>query len=662
MFVANILDPVQSSLDPTVFDNAESDAPTLKPQHLRWITNRIHNALEQAGYDNPADWLTLYLTGSLTTYQYSKSSDFDVSLFVDAVHFPEWSRAELIAVMLDHVDGHNVPGTTHPMQAYVVPQGLRPEDLYKPGLRSGYNISEGTWVVPPERNRVHDVEREMNGLYVYALEQADKMERLLQYEPDKAVKFWHQIHRRRRLDQQAGKGDYSESNIVYKFLDQRGLFDQIAETSGEHIAKISGAENSPATQNFFTDAQSGAHAPSQPLKPEHVSQDPAHQQFWSAMRPHYGPFDEHIETSIPGFRTNSLAKGTSLLGMGGGRLLDIAGSTGAFGKALSHLSGGQWQTHNLEPNPAMVEGFNKTPVPGSQIIPKAFGGAFDEFEHHKPTGDYDVVHESMGFQFISPDRQGQVAEAKAHLRPGGLFLSEQKFHTDNEAENERRKDEDFKSHYYNTEQLEKKNKEVGFQNQGPMTDNLVHHRDYENTLGQHFAHVAPYWHSGNFMGYAASDDSAMLQQYLAGHGGQRTSSWHLSYLPPQEGVESARNILGLKLPVRFMKGLNGRGGYAGVRRDPFSGQDAHHIYLTDAHSGAKNWAAWHELGHAFQYERDGVFSPTTHQSEEEYWNNPKEQEAEEIASRHADMDLWQLQPGQPNGTTQRITTRAGEAR
>ena len=235
--VSNILDPVHDTLDPTVWDAVHETHPVLKPQHKDWITDKILDTLKSHGYGDMDRWLEVYLTGSLTTFQYSPESDCDISLFVNTQIFPEWSRAEMIAIMVDEVDGTTLPGTTHPMQCFVVAQGIRPDDLYKPGLRSGYLISADRWLVPPERDRVHDVAREQSADYQYALECADKMERLLRYEPDKAVTFWHQIHSRRRRDQQLGKGDYSQSNIIYKFLANRGLFPQLSEVSGEYIAK-----------------------------------------------------------------------------------------------------------------------------------------------------------------------------------------------------------------------------------------------------------------------------------------------------------------------------------------------------------------------------------------------------------------------------------------
>jgi hypothetical protein len=237
--VANILDEIHTGLDPRVWNDPESDEPTLKPQHADFIKHAIYSALEQNGYARPKTWLHLVLTGSTTTYQFSDDSDVDVSLFIDSEIFPEWSRAEMIAIMIDHVDGKKLPGTPFPLQDYVVPAHIKPADLYRKGLRSGWDIDQQRWIVPPERDRVHDVQAQENGFYVWALQAADKMERLLRYEPEKAKTYWHQLHERRRNDMAKGKGDFAESNVVYKFLANRNLFPAISEATGEYLAKTS---------------------------------------------------------------------------------------------------------------------------------------------------------------------------------------------------------------------------------------------------------------------------------------------------------------------------------------------------------------------------------------------------------------------------------------
>lgn len=219
---ANILDPISDTLDPRIWDDPGSSTPKLKPVHREWIVNRVNEVLDEGGYDGMDNWLGLVFTGSHTTYQHSDQSDIDVSLFVDVEVFPEWSRGEMIGLVVSEIDGTPLPGTPFPMQCFVVPPDVHREDLYKPGMRSGYDLFEDIWVVPPDRSRSHDVEREMKHAYTQAIENADKMDRLLKYEPDKAIQFYKQCHKRRARDMRDGKGDYTPSNITYKLLANRG--------------------------------------------------------------------------------------------------------------------------------------------------------------------------------------------------------------------------------------------------------------------------------------------------------------------------------------------------------------------------------------------------------------------------------------------------------
>lgn len=236
--IANILDPIHDTLDPRMFDNPASPEPVLKPEHSKFIHQKIFQTLEDHGYDGMEKWLSLVLTGSLTTYQYSDMSDCDISLWVDSEYFPEWSRGEMIGIMVQYCDGTVVPGTPFPLQDFVVSPKFQKEDLYKPGLRSGYDLSTDTWIVPPDKSRVHDVEAEMNLAYTQGLEAADKMDRLLRFEPLQAIRYWHTIHKKRQRDMSHGLGDYATSNIIYKMLANRGYFTRLEVLTGEHIAAV----------------------------------------------------------------------------------------------------------------------------------------------------------------------------------------------------------------------------------------------------------------------------------------------------------------------------------------------------------------------------------------------------------------------------------------
>jgi len=235
---ANILDPIQEELDPAVFTNADSPSPTVKSTHVAWVKNKVYKILTEAGWPDPKKYLKLVLTGSLTTYQWSADSDFDVSLWIDTDNFPEWVRSDLVALMIEKAEGIIVPGTTHPLQVFVVDTNrFQPDDLYKPGLRSGYDLDNDEWIVLPEKQRTIDVYKTYPAVVRYAKDCEEKVRLLLRFDNAPALKiYWDLLHMKRFRDMREGKGDYSESNIVYKTLANAGLFPHISEAIGEHIA------------------------------------------------------------------------------------------------------------------------------------------------------------------------------------------------------------------------------------------------------------------------------------------------------------------------------------------------------------------------------------------------------------------------------------------
>jgi len=235
---ANILDPIQDTLDPDVFNNPEHVAPDVKPALVTWVTNKVYKILKDAGWPDPTKYLKLVLTGSLTTYQWGPESDFDVSLWIDTERLPEWVRADLVGLMIEKADGIVVPGTTHPLQVFVVDSNRYTlGDLYKPGERSGYDLDKQDWIVLPEKERTIDVHKAYPALVRYAKDCEEKVRLLLRYDNPYALKiYWDLLHNKRRRDMREGKGDYSESNIVYKTLANAGLFPHISEAIGVHIS------------------------------------------------------------------------------------------------------------------------------------------------------------------------------------------------------------------------------------------------------------------------------------------------------------------------------------------------------------------------------------------------------------------------------------------
>jgi ribosomal protein S18 acetylase RimI-like enzyme len=200
---------------------------------------------------------------------------------------------------------------------------------------------------------------------------------------------------------------------------------------------------------FFEDASRGQYAPSQPYVPTYSN--PEHKAFDQTWRGYSGNFDQHIDTSIPDYREQQTRKAVAITKTfgSGAKMIDLGSSEGSFGKAITDYSRGGVQTDNLDPNDAMEQHFNTTPVPqGAQFVKSYFG-------EHNPGQIYDVVHESMLFQFIGPERQQHIAQAKDLLQPNGLLLVDEKVITDNFDQNEAEKDQ-WKSQFYSPEQLQQK--------------------------------------------------------------------------------------------------------------------------------------------------------------------------------------------------------------
>jgi tRNA (cmo5U34)-methyltransferase len=257
--------------------------------------------------------------------------------------------------------------------------------------------------------------------------------------------------------------------------------------------------------------------------------------FVSELSKHSGDFDEHISKSIPGYKDTQIRKGAALVEAfpEGAKILDIGASEGSLMKTVSSLSDGKIETVSLDPNPDMAEFFRtKSQVPGAVFEEKAFLKGFEDagktVEAYAPEDRFDAINESMVFQFISPEREAQIAEAKRLLKPEGVLMLEEKVKNPGWQANEAKKDSEYKNRYFSTDELKEKDRRIGFQQAKQetkavgMVDNMVEQSALEGLLSENFKHVVQYWDSGNFKGYAASDSLPTLNKVVAGLGDVKT--------------------------------------------------------------------------------------------------------------------------------------------
>lgn len=244
-----------------------------------------------------------------------------------------------------------------------------------------------------------------------------------------------------------------------------------------------------------------------------------------------GNFEDHIRTSIPGYREMQDAVGYAISQIiGDGALLDLGASEGAMAKTVAEKNP-KSSVVALDPNLAMRDTFESKPqVDNAEFALAAFGSQEEagtvawteedgtDIRVYAPTQKFDIVHEAMVFQFISNARNAQVSRVKEMMSEGGLFLTFEKFGAEASVynANEDKKD-DYKALYYDADTLAAKKKEVlqtgGDQVEG-MTDLQVSIDEMEAVLQRNFSRVTQVWDSGNFKGFAASDDPAKVDAFL----------------------------------------------------------------------------------------------------------------------------------------------------
>ncbi len=238
-----------------------------------------------------------------------------------------------------------------------------------------------------------------------------------------------------------------------------------------------------------------------------------------------GNFDVHIETSIPGYGEIQPMVGHAIVETfpEGGRMLDIGGSEGGLAKGVAEHG---IAAEVLDPNPDMEATFNEKPqVPGATYRLEAFGTnpaedgkvAFEDVRFAKlEEGAYNIVHESMVFQFIDNGRDAQVERVAGLLTPEGMAIFQEKYLATEENiaawdAAEAQKDE-FKEQYFSKAEISRKREEVLI----GMHRFMVTPESFEATLRANFEFVAQYWDSGNFKGYVATNNPDTMSRFLSG--------------------------------------------------------------------------------------------------------------------------------------------------
>ncbi len=222
-------------------------------------------------------------------------------------------------------------------------------------------------------------------------------------------------------------------------------------------------------------------------------------------------FDKHINASIPLYFGTQLATIHSVSKIAKNNnitILDIGSSNGTWGKTLAYLNQ-NITVHSLDPNDNMSVEDNMYPFNFKEIKESFVYKCCDKKIFNNEV-KYDVIKESMAFQFISDSRDKLVKAVNSMLKDDGIFISEEKFILPNldYRNNEELKDKYKAKHFKAKDIAEKKDNILG-----ELSSNQVKYSKYIKVLLSNFKYIKTYYKAGNFIGVVASNSRVSIANF-----------------------------------------------------------------------------------------------------------------------------------------------------
>lgn len=274
-------------------------------------------------------------------------------------------------------------------------------------------------------------------------------------------------------------------------------------------------ETSEKFGQFFSEVTTGKTGKSEKPYVPYLQIDARAQAALDIMSRFRGNFDDHIAKSIPGHKEMQAITAVAVSDLAKGRgafsVLDIGGSEGGWVNLLA-LANENVIATNVDPNREMIDWARKFQSDNAMHVLAPWQYPYDDMEPFFPPVKYNVIHESMVFQFISPDREDQFSYIAQHLADDGIFVCEQKCsagdHLLSWQAREQGKNE-VKSKYFSGEELSAKAEEVLV----GMHENMVPIEQLLKVAKANWEHAYIYWRSFNFWGIVCGNDSATVRKF-----------------------------------------------------------------------------------------------------------------------------------------------------
>lgn len=224
----------RETLNPKVWDLKKSkQKPKIRSKIRKGLLTISEEFIESLDYEVFIEDITL--TGSLSNYNWSKFSDFDLHILIDFDQFEE--DAELYKELFDlrksiFNDKHDIKIYGYDVEIYV--QDSK-EEHYSSGI---YSIFNNEWIIPPKKYNTEIDEKILSKkikCWVEKIENAIETESI---NDDKKV--LETLKEKLKEYRQSGlkkKGELSYENLVFKFLRRSGHVEKLFDSLNKSLDK-----------------------------------------------------------------------------------------------------------------------------------------------------------------------------------------------------------------------------------------------------------------------------------------------------------------------------------------------------------------------------------------------------------------------------------------
>lgn len=237
-----------------------------------------------------------------------------------------------------------------------------------------------------------------------------------------------------------------------------------------------------------------------------------------------GPFDQHYLASIPYRYEEECRLGCAIMlyasmGRNPLKLYSLGTAEGTMARTVSELSAGRIISLSCSPNIENEQNFHAYGKPDHAFF---FLGPFHHLtndviagkaEYSPFTDGFDIIMEDTTFQMYSPNRHDQIAFVSRHLKPEGIFVSIEKFRSNDDNDYRKRelqKNHGFKARFFSDIEIRGKEESVLRR----MNENEVTVGEMSEVLSRHFRYGAITWNSGNFYTMTASNSASNLGEFI----------------------------------------------------------------------------------------------------------------------------------------------------